>query len=281
MKMDHHCPWINTCCGHLNHGYFLIFLLFAPFGCVISGVALFTSIYQNPALFPSSLIRRPPLNVLLVIADLMISLFALGLAVGVTLSVGILAIFQLKAVSRNQTSIESWIVTKAEVWRRDVGEKRPFRYPYDLGRFENFQQVFSWSSKAAGDGYFWPVLEGCTQYDLTLEQIYQKKMKQQVRRVFRITKAYDGSCICFRYGCLTVMRSPCLEEPRIPVQVGDTLFVTRGTKYWIYGQLVQSESCTEGLTDDSPKVRGWVPRVCASEVGSKQKTSLKCLLKNE
>lgn len=42
----------------------------------------------------------------------MITLFALGLAVGVALSVGILAIFQLKAVSRNQTGIESWIVAK-------------------------------------------------------------------------------------------------------------------------------------------------------------------------
>nr|CAH8870242.1 unnamed protein product [Trichobilharzia regenti] len=242
MKMDHHCPWINTCCGHLNHGYFLIFLLSAPFGCIASGVALSVSIYRNPAFFPNVLLRRPTSNIFFFIADLFITLFALGLAIGVTLSVGILAILQLKAVSRNQTGIESWIVAKAKVWRNDLGEEQPFRYPYDLGIFENFQQVFSRSDSSMNDGYYWPVLEGCTQFDLTMEQIYQKKLKQQVRRIFTITKAYDGSwCMCFRYGCLTVIRSPYFEERRISVSVGDTLLVTRKTKYWIYGQLVQSE----------------------------------------
>ncbi|VDQ07269.1 unnamed protein product [Trichobilharzia regenti] len=252
MKMDHHCPWINTCCGHLNHGYFLIFLLSAPFGCIASGVALSVSIYRNPAFFPNVLLRRPTSNIFFFIADLFITLFALGLAIGVTLSVGILAILQLKAVSRNQTGIESWIVAK----------------------------VFSRSDSSMNDGYYWPVLEGCTQFDLTveknchfqlifslnnhlsiysifmvnslkskmnhqfftilpcgnfvcfqMEQIYQKKLKQQVRRIFTITKAYDGSwCMCFRYGCLTVIRSPYFEERRISVSVGDTLLVTRKTK---------------------------------------------------
>ena len=32
MKMDHHCPWINTCCGHLNHVSFVAFLFFVPIG---------------------------------------------------------------------------------------------------------------------------------------------------------------------------------------------------------------------------------------------------------
>uniref|UniRef100_A0A095AVI4 Palmitoyltransferase n=1 Tax=Schistosoma haematobium TaxID=6185 RepID=A0A095AVI4_SCHHA len=261
MKMDHHCPWINTCCGHLNHKYFLIFLLFAPFGCITSCISLSLSIYQSPAIFPSLLLRRFQSSVLFVIADLMITLFALGLAVGVALSVGILAIFQLKAVSRNQTGIESWIVAKANVWRKDIGEKKPFRYPYDLGKLVNFQQIFLWSGKVLGDGYYWPVVKGCTQYDLTLEQIYQKRLKQKIQRTFKITQNYDGSrCMCFRYGCLTAIRSPCFEEPRISVRVGDVLMVTRGTKisvvwcdhrglkknlgYWIYGHLVPSESCS-------------------------------------
>ncbi|CAH8677141.1 unnamed protein product [Schistosoma rodhaini] len=279
MKMDHHCPWINTCCGHLNHKYFLIFLLFAPFGCITSCIALLLSIYQSPAIFPSLLLRRFQSSVLFVIADLMITLFALGLAVGVALSVGILAIFQLKAVARNQTGIESWIVAKANVWRKDVGEKKPFRYPYDLGKIGNFQQIFLWSGKVLGDGYYWPVVKGCTQYDLTLEQIYQKRLKQKIQRTFKITRNYDGSrCMCFRYGCLTAIRSPCFEEPRIPVRVGDALMVTRGTKYWIYGHLVPSESF--GDFSDSVETRGWVPRVCALEVDFKHKND-KFSLKND
>ncbi|CAH8667073.1 unnamed protein product [Schistosoma haematobium] len=119
----------------------------------------------------------------------------------------------------------------ANVWRKDIGEKKPFRYPYDLGKLVNFQQIFLWSGKVLGDGYYWPVVKGCTQYDLTLEQIYQKRLKQKIQRTFKITQNYDGSrCMCFRYGCLTAIRSPCFEEPRISVRVGDVLMVTRGTK---------------------------------------------------
>lgn len=34
---------------------------------------------------------------------------------------------------------------KANVWRKDIGEKKPFRYPYDLGKLVNFQQVGTYS----------------------------------------------------------------------------------------------------------------------------------------
>ena len=38
--MDHHCPWINTCCGHKNHAHFTYFLIAAPLGC-LHGAAMF------------------------------------------------------------------------------------------------------------------------------------------------------------------------------------------------------------------------------------------------
>lgn len=46
MKMDHHCPWINTCCGHRNHAYFIYFLLFAVTGAIHSLVILSMTVYQ-------------------------------------------------------------------------------------------------------------------------------------------------------------------------------------------------------------------------------------------
>lgn len=46
MKMDHHCPWINTCCGHFNHANFTYFLFFAPCGCIHALTILIPSIYK-------------------------------------------------------------------------------------------------------------------------------------------------------------------------------------------------------------------------------------------
>ena len=34
LKMDHHCPWINTCVGHQNHTSFISFLFFLILGCI-------------------------------------------------------------------------------------------------------------------------------------------------------------------------------------------------------------------------------------------------------
>lgn len=54
MKMDHHCPWINNCCGHLNHAYFTSFLLLAPLGCshaaIIFIMTMYTQLYERVSL---------------------------------------------------------------------------------------------------------------------------------------------------------------------------------------------------------------------------------------
>ena len=34
-KMDHHCPWINNCVGHFNHGHFSTFLISAVLGWAV------------------------------------------------------------------------------------------------------------------------------------------------------------------------------------------------------------------------------------------------------
>lgn len=56
MKMDHHCPWINNCCGHLNHAYFTSFLLLAPMACahaaIIFIMTMYTQLYERVSRLP-------------------------------------------------------------------------------------------------------------------------------------------------------------------------------------------------------------------------------------
>ena len=47
MKMDHHCPWINTCVGHHNHGHFIAFLASAVCGCSMASFSLALSLYYG------------------------------------------------------------------------------------------------------------------------------------------------------------------------------------------------------------------------------------------
>lgn len=41
-----------------------------------------------------------------------VALFAIGLAIGVTIAVGLLWVIQMKSILKNETGIESWIIEK-------------------------------------------------------------------------------------------------------------------------------------------------------------------------
>ena len=47
MKMDHHCPWINNCVGHFNHGHFVGFLASAVLGCAQASIVLAMTLYYG------------------------------------------------------------------------------------------------------------------------------------------------------------------------------------------------------------------------------------------
>lgn len=81
-------------------------------------------------------------------------------------------VFQLKSILKNQTSIEMWIVEKADYRRYCNLDEDDFVYPYDLGWRQNLLQVFSKRLVSKGDGITWPVLEGCDQYTLTVNHKY-------------------------------------------------------------------------------------------------------------
>ncbi|XP_016067678.1 PREDICTED: palmitoyltransferase ZDHHC6 isoform X2 [Miniopterus natalensis] len=140
LKMDHHCPWINNCCGYQNHASFTLFLLLAPLGCIhaafIFVMTMYTQLYNrlsfgwNTVKIDMSAARRdPPPVIPFGLAAFAATLFALGLALGTTIAVGMLFFIQMKIILRNQTSIESWIEEKIEQLKQKADKRvRSVRY---------------------------------------------------------------------------------------------------------------------------------------------------------
>jgi len=196
-------------------------------------------------------------QVILTVGTLLATLFGLGLALGVVIAVGLLLVFQVKSVMKNQTGIEDWIMEKATYRHRNLGTE--FVWPYHLGRFANLKQVVSMTScKPSGDGITWPVVEGTDQYTLTREQLMQKEEKRGRTREYGIILAYTGAWFPLSQGMGVCCHPPCTDEPRIALQVGDSVKVTRWKKYWLYGEKVQ-------VGEKQGRVRGWFPRQCAVE----------------
>ncbi|KAL6062083.1 hypothetical protein STEG23_024910 [Scotinomys teguina] len=262
MKMDHHCPWINNCCGHQNHASFTLFLLLAPLGCIhaafIFVMTMYTQLYNrlsfgwNTVKIDMSAARRDPLPIVpFGLAAFAATLFALGLALGTTIAVGMLFFIQIKIILRNKTSIESWIEEKAKDRIQYYQLDEVFVFPYDMGsKWKNFKQVFTWSGVPEGDGLEWPTREGCHQYSLTIEQLKQKADKR-VRSVrYKVIEDYNGACCPLNRGIKTFFTSPCTEEPRIQLQKGELILATRGLRYWLYGDKILDDSFIEGMEMD-------------------------------
>jgi len=275
--MDHHCPWINNCVGHTNHGHFTAFLASAVSGCSMACIALIMALYYglNRSYYQFYGRGTEP-RVVLTLWSLLAALFGLGLAIGVVIAVGLLLYFQLRSILRNQTGIEDWIREKAEYRTRH--EDLKFIWPYDLGWAENLRQVLTWSCRPLGDGLVWDVVGGCDQYSLTREQLRQKEDKRGRTREYTATNHYSGAWCPLSQGLGVACHPPCTDEPRIPLTPGDLVRVTRWKKHWLYGDKVLGAA-----QGDSQRVRGWFPRRCAAETvfreeeiqGQKERKKLK------
>ncbi|XP_028165379.1 palmitoyltransferase ZDHHC6-like isoform X2 [Ostrinia furnacalis] len=260
MKMDHHCPWINCCVGHRNHCYFVIFLGSATIGCLQAAIVLTICVYQviNQIANIQSRTERDP-AIYLTVSTFVLTLLALGMALGVVLAVGALLYIQVRSILRNRTTIEDWIMEKA-VGRRVIGGVAPFMYPYDLGWRRNAALVIN---SARHDGIAWPLAPGCGQYDLTREQQAQKQLKALRSRVVVSVASYSGRWLPAQYP-RAALHAPCTDEPRLALRPGTLLRVTRHRKYWMFGAMVESEG-----EEEIRGPRGWFPRAAVRPLHDK------------
>lgn len=248
-KMDHHCPWINCCVGHANHGYFTLFLFSAVIGCLHASIVLSICMYHaiNRIWYVRNGSGGEPM-IYLTLTTLLLTLLAIGMALGVVLAVGALLGLQIRGILRNQTTIEEWIVEKA-VGRREEQGLPPFVFPYDVGWKVNVKMVFG----SEYDGLTWPLREGCNEYDLTREQQAQKQEKRLRSRLYSAVVEYDGGWMPILSRPRAALSAPCTDEVRIRLAVGDLLRATRQRKHWLFG-----EKILEGGEGRGP--RGWFPR---------------------
>ncbi|XP_023977304.1 palmitoyltransferase ZDHHC6 isoform X3 [Physeter macrocephalus] len=256
-----------------HHGHIIAESVTAPLGCIhaafIFVMTMYTQLYNrlsfgwNTVKIDMSAARRDPLPIIpFGLAAFAATLFALGLALGTTIAVGMLFFIQMKIILRNKTSIESWIEEKAKDRIQYYQLDEVFVFPYDMGsRWKNFKQVFTWSGVPKGDGLDWPIREGCHQYSLTIEQLKQKADKRVRSVQYKVIEDYSGTCCPLNRGVKTFFTSPCTEEPRIRLQKGEFILATRGLRYWLYGDKILDDSIKEGVS----RIRGWFPRNCVEK----------------
>ncbi|KAJ8727307.1 hypothetical protein PYW07_001426 [Mythimna separata] len=250
-KMDHHCPWINCCVGHNNHGYFTLFLISAVLGCFHASVVLSICMYHaiNRVWYVLNGTGREPM-IYLTLTTLLLTLLAIGMAVGVVLAVGVLLYLQIRGILRNQTTIEDWIMEKA-VSRREEQGLPEFVYPYNVGWKNNVKLILY---GAQYDGIKWPVREGCGEYDLTREQQAQKQDKRVRSRLYTATERYSGHWVPICSRPRAALNAPCTDESRLPLQPGDVIRATRQRRHWLFGEKLVGD----GEASRGP--RGWFPR---------------------
>ncbi|CAH2105215.1 unnamed protein product [Euphydryas editha] len=253
--MDHHCPWINCCVGHENHCYFTFFLTSAVLGCLHASIVLAICLYHaiNRVWYVYHGTGQEPM-IYLTLTTLLLTLLATGMAIGVVFAVGALLYLQVRGIIRNRTTIEDWIVEKA-VYRREEQGLPPFVFPYDLGWKRNLHLLFRGSRY---DGIRWPIIDGCGEYDLTMEQRAQKADKRSRARLYTARRAYSGRWLPLLGYPRAALAPPCSDEPRLPLAPGQRLRATRQRRHWLFGEKIIEAG--EGQRGD----RGWFPRAAAT-----------------
>ncbi|KAF8215863.1 zf-DHHC-domain-containing protein [Mycena galopus ATCC 62051] len=156
LRMDHHCPWINNCVGHFNHGHFVRFLFYVDVACSYHAAMVTRRVY-------SSLGARywdEPDSV-----ELVFIILNYVACIPVLMAVGAFSLYHFNALMNNTTTIEGWEKDKAATMVRR-GTIREVKFPYNIGRRRNIESILGknpwlwcWPSVTPGSGLKYELTE--------------------------------------------------------------------------------------------------------------------------
>lgn len=100
LRMDHHCPFLSTCIGQRNYGYFIAFIICAGLLAIVmtSGIVLYVVDAEEQHPHPEVWLRDAPLHTLLIVLGL-----PTEVANGCLLGLGV---FHVVLVCRGRTTRE-------------------------------------------------------------------------------------------------------------------------------------------------------------------------------
>ncbi|KAG0168899.1 Palmitoyltransferase [Apophysomyces sp. BC1034] len=158
LKMDHHCPWINNCVGHGNYNHFLRFVFYVDFACFYV-VALL--VWRIRSIMDD--IRHFRFEAEPTMTEVTFMVINFVLACVVLFCVGILSMYHLYCLARNQSTIEAWERGKVESLIRR-GKIAAVNFPFDVGIYQNICAVLGnnpflwlWPQEMPTDGLLFPV----------------------------------------------------------------------------------------------------------------------------
>ncbi|TPX46672.1 hypothetical protein SeMB42_g03610 [Synchytrium endobioticum] len=143
-RFDHHCVWINTCVGHMNHRYFLLFLLATTWMCwygvylsfKIMLVSAHTKNLFHATTFDYNLSTRRKLHVQEIVMLMMVyEVFLFGLCLFAAMAGLVItgfSAYQFAMVLRGVTTNESfkWDDIKAAIQSKQIKDIDSVLYGY-------------------------------------------------------------------------------------------------------------------------------------------------------